>query len=154
MTYYQNVYHGHHIRAIHDLGDKSNTQRKNGSWIYANHHNPYILTVNCDLPNHWICCNRCLECSGCFGTTPQGGWKTFHQHGWIWSLYTIMVLSHQYDPSTACHPWITYMCIPSFSSYHYDQIQSRRNHTPAMEKVGRPVGRVSLFVAWLEGSVL
>ena len=72
MPYDQNCCHGHHRRALADLGEKSNTRRENGPWIYAKHHDPYILAVNCGLPNHWVYCNGDLECVGCFGAPPQG----------------------------------------------------------------------------------
>ena len=70
MSYHKNGCRGHHRRAIGGLGEKSNTWRENGTWIYVNHHDPYILTVNFVLPNHWVCCNGDLECSGCFGAPP------------------------------------------------------------------------------------
>ena len=73
MRYRKNVFHRHHRRALGDLGDKSNTWRQKGPWIYANHKYPYILTVNCGTPNHWLCCNGYLEFSGCFGAPPQEG---------------------------------------------------------------------------------
>ena len=64
MPYYQNVCHVYHRRALGYLGYKNNTWRQNGTWIYANHHNPYIMTVNCGLINHWVCCNVYLYFSG------------------------------------------------------------------------------------------
>ena len=66
--------------------------KKNGPWIYSNHHGTYILTVNCGLPNHFVSCNIDLECSGFSGAPTQGGgghnqhslfrlsWR-YHQHG-------------------------------------------------------------------------
>ena len=70
MPYHQNFYHGHHRRSLGGLGGKSSTWWGNGPWIYANHHDPYILTVNCELPNHWVCCNVDIKCIGCFFVPP------------------------------------------------------------------------------------
>ena len=64
MPYFQNGCHSNYVGSLGYLGDKSNTWRENGPWIYANYHDPYILTVNFGLPNHWICCNGYLDCSG------------------------------------------------------------------------------------------
>ena len=76
---HQKGYHGHHRIAFEDFGDKSSTLRQNGTWIYANHHDPYILTVHCGLPNHWIYCIGDIEFSSFFGAPPQGGIHTIHQ---------------------------------------------------------------------------
>ena len=73
MPYHQNGYHIHHRRALGDLVDRSNTWRVNGSWIYANHHDPYILKVSFGLPNHCVCCNVDIEFVECFGAPPQWG---------------------------------------------------------------------------------
>ena len=44
----------HHRRALGDLGENSNTWRENGTWIYANHNNPLILSVVGALVyQHW-----------------------------------------------------------------------------------------------------
>ena len=67
MTYHQNFCHEHQRRALGYLWEKSNTWRQNGTCIYASHFNPYIPTVNCGLPNHWLFCNVYLECSVCAG---------------------------------------------------------------------------------------
>ena len=75
MTYYQNGCHGHHRRALGNLGEKSNTWRENETLIYANHHDPYILKVNCGIPNPRECSNGYLECIGSFGVPLQGGVK-------------------------------------------------------------------------------
>ena len=40
MSYHRNVWHSHHRRALEGLGKKSNTWRQNGTWVYANYHNP------------------------------------------------------------------------------------------------------------------
>ena len=109
------VWCGHHRRALGYLGGKSNTWRKNWIWIYANHHNQYILTVNCGLPNHWVCYNGYLESSGFSGAPPQGGWNTAHQCRLIWYMCNIMVLSNQYGSSTPYHPLRTYRYIAYFS---------------------------------------
>ena len=122
----------------------------NGPWIHANHNNPYILTVNCGLPHHWVCCNVYLGCVGCFGAPPQGGWNTFHKRGWRLLLCTRMVLSQQSGSSTPYHPWRTYRFISYFSSYHLDQIQYCRNSTLTMDKVGFPAGCMSLLLSFLE----
>ena len=151
---HQNKWHGHHRRALRYLGEKSNTWRVNGPWIYANHHDPYILTVNFGLTNIWIFFNGDIECSGWFSAPSQGGWNTVHNCKWIWEWWTIMVLYRQSGSSTACHPWRTFRCIPSCSSYHSDQIQYHRNSALAMDKVVCLVGWVALLVAWLEGLVM
>ena len=72
MLYRQNGCHGRHIIALGDLGEKRNTWRQNGTWIYANHHDPYIITVNCVLPYHWVYCNVDIDCIAFFGAPPQG----------------------------------------------------------------------------------
>ena len=111
-------YSGHHIRTLGNLRENSNTWRGNGPWIYANHHNTYILTINYGITNHCVCCNGDIECSGWFGAPPQGGRNTVHSRGWIWDMWTVMVLSHQSGSSTECCPWITYSCTTYCSSCH------------------------------------
>ena len=99
--YHKNDCRGHHIRALGDLVEKISSWWKNGTWIYANHHDPYNLTVNCVLLNHWVCCNGYLECSAFFGCTTTGGMKycpsarvnmiTVHQnsaHSPVWVLHS------------------------------------------------------------------
>ena len=112
MPYHQNVYHGNHRRTLGDLGENRNKWRQNGTWIYSNHHDPYILTVNFWLPNQWVCYNEDIEWSGLFGAPPQGGWNTAHQHGWRWALCTRMELCHQYVSSIVCDTWRTYTFVP------------------------------------------
>ena len=73
MTYHQNGCHGHHRRELGDLGENNNTWRQNVPWVFTNHHNPIILTVNCGLPNNWVRCNGDLECIGYVGEPQQGG---------------------------------------------------------------------------------
>ena len=109
---------GHHRIALEGLGDKINTWRENGTWIYANHYDPYILMVNCGLPYHWEFCNEDLECSGFFVAPPQGEWNNVYKRGWRWSMCTRMVISHQSGSSIACHMWRIYMWTPSCSGYH------------------------------------
>ena len=48
----------------------------NRPWIYANHHDPYILRVNFGLPNHLVWCNGYIECSDLFVAPLQGGGET------------------------------------------------------------------------------
>ena len=55
MSYNQNGCHGHHRIALSNLGGKSNKWSENWTWIYDNHHNPYILMANFGLSNHWLC---------------------------------------------------------------------------------------------------
>ena len=40
MPYHQNVCHGNHRRSLGGWGEKKNTRRRNGPWIYATHQNP------------------------------------------------------------------------------------------------------------------
>ena len=108
MLYHKNFFHNNNRRALGNLGEYSNTWRKKRTWIYANHHDTYILTVNCVLLYHWVCCKGCLGCSGFFCVLTKVGWNTVNQRGWKWALCTIMVFSHQSGSSIACHLWITY----------------------------------------------
>ena len=154
MPYHQNSWHVHHRRVLETLGEKINTWRQNGKWIYANHHDPYILTVNCELPNNWVCCNGDIGCSVWYGAPPQIGWNTVRQSGWRWSIFTRMVLFNLSGSSRPCWPWITHRFITSSSSFYSDQIRYCRNSTLAIGKVGCQVGWVALIVAWLEVLVL
>ena len=81
INYHQNGWYGHNIIALGYLGEKRNTWRENVPWIYSNHNNPYILTVNFGLTNQWVFCNVDLECGGCFGAPPQGGRNNVHRSG-------------------------------------------------------------------------
>ena len=111
IPYHQNVCHGHHIRALGDLGENGSTWRQKGIWIYFNHHNPYMLMVNCGVTNKWVCCNGDLDCSALFCAPPQGGWNTVHQRGWRQVLYTRIALSHNSGSSITYHMWRTYTWI-------------------------------------------
>ena len=75
MPYNQNGCHVHHRRALGDLGEKSNKWRGNGPRVYANHSDQFILKLSCGIPNHWVCRNGVLECSGSVGALSQGRQK-------------------------------------------------------------------------------
>ena len=110
--------------------------------------------VNFILPNHWLCLNGYIECSG-FSVAPAlGGWKTAHQHGWILVLCTIMLIFCQSGSSTYFHPWRTYRLIQSFTSFCLNQIQYHHNSTLVMGEVGCLVGWTALLVGYLRGSVV
>ena len=96
MPYHKNVFNGHHIRALWNWREKSNTWRGNGPLIYATHSDPYIQTVNYGLTNHLVCC------IGCSVATALGGWNTLYRCGWRWALCTRMVIFHKYGYSTPC----------------------------------------------------
>ena len=45
---------GHRRRALGDLGEKRNTRGQNGTRIYANHHDPYILTHRREMTRYLL----------------------------------------------------------------------------------------------------
>ena len=153
MPYHQNGCHVHHKKALGGLGEKSNTWRENGTWIYANHTDPYILTINCGFPNHWVCCTGDIGCSGFFGAPPQGERKTDHQHGWRLAMCTRMVLFHQFGSSQACHLLKTHI-----HAYHIVPVTIRIKSNLVtiphllMDEFGCLVGQAELIIAQLNCS--
>ena len=154
MSYHQKIFHGHHRTALGYLGEKRNTRRKNGPWIYAIHGDPYTPAVNCGLTNQLVCCNADLECSGWFVALSLWGCNTVNQRGWILSMWTSMVLFHQSGFSTPSYLWRTYWCIQYSSSFCSDQIQSHRNFILDIGEVGCILGWTSLLIGCMWGSVL
>ena len=82
-----------------------------------------------------------------------GGWNTVNHRGCGWVLCTVMVILHKSVSYRSCHPWITYMCIPSCTSFSSYKIQSHKYSTLVMWNFGYLVNMAALLVSLLGVSV-